>query len=69
MKTVFGYTFVKWPQAESHEKAHQSLLDSMQTQAEELEKASNAISASIKVLGDDLARVNSLRDKLKTLLG
>lgn len=64
---AFGYSFVKWPQAEGHEKAVEALMQEIDARSTELKEAADAITASIKVQQDDLTRINALRAKLDAI--
>ena len=58
---VFGWTLIRWPQAGSHESRHQAVMDEIRQHASLLEEAATAITASIAVQSNDLARINALR--------
>lgn len=75
---IFGFTVIRFPQAERHEASYTRLVNTIEEQRESyrrviadqlesLEQKGEAITASIKVQQDDLTRLNALRNSLATL--
>ena len=64
----FGWTIMRWQQADGHEARHQRIMDEMAHHRARLDDSEAAIRTAIIVLSEDLAKISDLQIKANKIL-